>query len=396
MKKILYLLLIFYINSNAQWVSVNSNSTNNLQDVILTDTSTGYIVGDNGTVLKTIDSGNNWSSVFTLNNTEWFISTSFINNQIGYILSPNNLYKTIDGGNSWLLLYSSSDVKNVVYFISENIGFIGTNNGILKTIDGGNNWINVQNTLHKIKSISFPSQDIGYFVGGSDSSDNIYKTINQGNNFDNYVLFMQSIKEKVYFINDNIGYVIGWYSPWIKKTIDGGLTWIDLFNSVNSGVGGMEINFIDEINGFYIDNSGGQSNLFKTTNSGQTWSSELNLNTSLTYGFSKLSTKFNKGFLIGENGLIYKKDNLFLNINEKKNSDNIKIYPNPATNEFKIATEKILNKIEIVDNCGRIVKTIIPNLQTTTINVSDLSTGIYSVILVCDGVAKDVKSLIVQ
>ena len=37
-----------------------------------------------------------------------------------------------------------------------------------------------------------------------------------------------------------------------------------------------------------------------------------------------------------------------------------------------------------------------PSLNTTAINFSNLTSGVYSVILMCDGVAKDVKSLIIQ
>lgn len=307
-----------------------------------------------------------------------FISTSFLNNQIGYILSENNLYKTTDGGSNWILKYTDNNIKNVVYFISENIGFIGTNNKILKTIDGGVSWTTVQTTSNNIKSISFPTQNIGFFMGGSDTSDVVYKTINQGNTFNFYPLLMQSIKEKICFINENVGYIIGWYSPYIKKTIDGGLTWVNLYNSFINGLGGMEINFINEQNGFYVNNSGGQSKLFATTNSGQTWVLELSLNLNNIYGFSKISTKFNNGFLIGVNGIIYKKTNL-LSINEvKKNENEILIFPNPTFDEISIMYNPDLVKVESIsinDSNGKMIENIKSDFEK--ISLQKLSKGTY-------------------
>ncbi len=381
MKNII-ILTITMIASNligqTNWTLINSNTNNNLNDIVFTSSNIGYIVGDNGTVLKTNDSGNNWSSIFS-DSTHSFISTSFINDNIGYILTSENLFKTVDSGNTWQLKYTQTNsFLNVVWFVSENIGFIGTDNGILKTIDGGTNWLLVQSTHHKIKSIYFSSSEIGYFLGGADSSNNIYKTSNQGVNYNSYPLFMQSIKERVFFINNEIGYIIGWYSPYIKKTIDGGLTWVDLYDSFNNGVGGMEINFIDEANGFYVDNSGGFSKIYSTNNGGLNWDLEISLNSSSLYGLKKITSTTSFIFCIGENGIIYKKDNL-LSINEvKKNENEIQIFPNPTYNEINIKYNPLIVKImsiTLIDENGKIIENI--KSDTEKINLKNISQGTY-------------------
>ena len=130
---------------------------------------------------------------------------------------------------------------------------------------------------------------------------------------------MQCIKERVFFINENIGYIIGWYSPLIKKTSDGGQTWVYLSDEL----GGMEINFLDEENGYYIQNSGGLSKINSTTDGGNNWTEELSIsaNNSL-YGLTKMTIKNSSAYVVGGNGLIYKKS-VQLNSNEnnkKKNS----------------------------------------------------------------------------
>jgi photosystem II stability/assembly factor-like uncharacterized protein len=379
MKNIITSLLILFTSilfGQTNWTQINSNTTYNLRDITFTSTNIGYIVGDNGTVLKTIDGGNNWSLIFS-DITQSFVSTSFVDDNIGYILTSENLYKTENGGTTWQLKYTNQFL-NVVWFVSESNGFIGSDSGILKTTDGGTNWLLVQSIPHKIKSIYFSNSEIGYFLGGSDSSNNIYKTINQGINFSNYPLFMQSIKERVFFINNEIGFVIGWYSPYIKKTIDGGLTWVDLYNSFTNGVGGMEINFINEQNGFYIDNSGGQSNLFSTANSGQTWINELSIISNNSYSFSKLSTKFNNGYLIGDNGLIYKKDNLLSTNHIKKNENDIEIFPNPTSDEINVEYNPInvkIKSINLIDENGKIIESIKSDFEK--LRIQNISQGIY-------------------
>lgn len=54
------------------------------------------------------------------------------------------------------------------------------------------------------------------------------------------------------------------------------------------------------------------------------------------------------------------------------------IFPNPVTSTITISGKEI-NKIEIIDVLGRIVKRVISNAVNETINVSDLSNGTYVV-----------------
>lgn len=54
------------------------------------------------------------------------------------------------------------------------------------------------------------------------------------------------------------------------------------------------------------------------------------------------------------------------------------IFPNPVTSTITISGKEI-NKIEIIDLLGRIVKRVISNAVNETINVSDLSNGTYVV-----------------
>jgi uncharacterized repeat protein (TIGR01451 family) len=62
--------------------------------------------------------------------------------------------------------------------------------------------------------------------------------------------------------------------------------------------------------------------------------------------------------------------------------DEINIYPNPTSNQFTIDTELEISEITIIDITGKNIRTIKQN--TKTINVADLSNGIYFIQLITE------------
>lgn len=348
MKRFLIILtLVFweFTFSQVNWTIINSGTINKLNDIQFTSTNIGYIVGDNGTVLKTIDGGNTWLDV-SINSTEYINSISFINDNIGYLATQNRIYKTIDGGINYTIeTVDFVNNFNILKFITEQIGFIGTNGNILKTVDGSQNWINVKNTQSAISTISFPTLNTGYFTGGS-SVGYVYKTTDQGNTINTTLNPFNTIREEIQFLDNNIGYLIGWYNPYLLKTLNGGISW----SAVNLDyAGGMAIHFLNEQVGFHIDNSGNTSKILSTNDGGLNWNIELTFSTNSTYGLKKITTNSNNIFCIGENGIIYKKS-FTLSSNSFANNNNIKIYPNPCKNIFNIDFETE-NNINLTNYC---------------------------------------------
>ncbi|MFI1771958.1 leucine-rich repeat domain-containing protein [Thalassobellus citreus] len=67
--------------------------------------------------------------------------------------------------------------------------------------------------------------------------------------------------------------------------------------------------------------------------------------------------------------------NYILNINDFELAKSISIYPNPATSEISIISDKIIESIELIDVFGKVIKSSLnPN---NTIYVSNLSNGLY-------------------
>ena len=257
-------------NGGITWKSL-SVPNSGVNKTFFTNTLIGHAVCNGGTILKTVDGGQNW---FTIQGTNSFpsnfISVYFINENIGFasgendyifktidagetwiqisdpgidiygfhFLDENNgfasgeygaTYKTIDGGSSWNpIFFQSGFVQGTsiygIYFQDSNIGYItGLNGRIMKTIDGGNTWVQYSITGN-LNEIQFLNENIGY----TNSGRNFYKTLNSGNSW----TYVGSIDSNISiprftFINENIGFAIsgGTYGGQIFKTIDGGATW---------------------------------------------------------------------------------------------------------------------------------------------------------------------------
>ena len=64
---------------------------------------------------------------------------------------------------------------------------------------------------------------------------------------------------------------------------------------------------------------------------------------------------------------------------EEQNFDDIKIYPNPASDILNITSSETISEIEIVNVMGQVVKRLEVNADNAVCNVEDLKAGVYMV-----------------
>ena len=225
-----FLFVLVSISSHAQWWEPQISGVNvNLNDVYCITENIVVIVGDGGTILKTLDGGAHWIQK-TSGTTNFLRKVQFINNTIGYAVgSGGTLLKTIDGGESWNSVATGLTTElSGLSVINENTFYISGNQGLIKkTNDGGVTFIDQSyNQNSFFKNIQFLNEDIGYASSfdyyGADSNAFI-KTTDGG-------LTWTSILDQntscFYFINENIGFIRN--GNGLRKTIDGGLTLTDL------------------------------------------------------------------------------------------------------------------------------------------------------------------------
>jgi hypothetical protein len=100
MKKFCILLIaLFMMNfATGQWVPQNSGTTTNLRSVYFTDEDTGFVLRENGIILKTVNGGTTWI-MSTSGVSGELLSVFFTDKNTGYVVGDGGtILKTTNGG----------------------------------------------------------------------------------------------------------------------------------------------------------------------------------------------------------------------------------------------------------------------------------------------------------
>ncbi len=254
-----------------------------VKDVVFTDSLTGYAITgvdsfSTAYILKTTNAGDNWFNSLTDNT--GFNKIQFLNNNTGFVsrmfIPPggNLMYKTTSGGNNWFTVNTPSDIipigmsvvnEDSIWIASPTVG----GGGIYRTTNGGTSWT-LQYDSPIPDRIYMYNGRIGFM--GSDLSLN--KTTNSG---DNWFPVPGGGFMDIHFVDS----LTGWKSNVdMKKTTDGGLSWVTE-NMPNGGIiSNSNIQSISVINPDTIWGSGGgvyyvggryRATLYRTINGGVNW-----------------------------------------------------------------------------------------------------------------------------
>lgn len=406
MKKSLMLsivLVLIGINSFAQWQLQNPVPTSaGLNSVYFPNSITGYAVGSDGNIIKSMDGGNSWT-VLSSGTTKNLYSVYFPDNITGYAVGDSGtILKTINGGTAWSTLPRiTTCLLSSVFFTNSDTGFAvggdvnNVSGYILKTMNGGTTW-NIQQVSLPLTSVYFVNADIGYAVGGVISGLDsllILKTYDGGANW-TIQLYKNSLYKltSVYFIDANTGYATGFthnilpvppFDQWwnmgvILKTTDGGTTWDEIYDEPSHWL--ASIYFTDASTGYAVGDSG---TILKTTNGGTNW---ITQNTgSLKYLRSVYFTNADTGYVVGDSGTIFITTDgggYTTGINEKPSSSKcLKIYPNPASEKITVEASELMGKINgsfsIFGMDGHAIVRQELKRSKKDINVSALPQGLY-------------------
>ncbi len=169
----------------------------------------------------------------------------FISETVGWAANGSRgaIYKTTDAGQTWVLQMSNATNGTNYYFrnvefIDENIGFIGTLNGVFfKTINGGTTWTAVTNfptNPDAICGLDAVGSSTIYGVGAYYEPAFLIKSTDSGSTwtYTDMSAYANGLVE-VLFIDENIGFASGLNSNGgvIIKTINGGVTWTEIYNT---------------------------------------------------------------------------------------------------------------------------------------------------------------------
>jgi photosystem II stability/assembly factor-like uncharacterized protein len=301
------------------WEEQTSGTTQNLNGISFTDTSTGSAVGNSATILRTIDEGTTWNPQSCSVSVDLF-DVSFYDTNTGMAIGQEGtILDTSNGGSTWntyqtgwmttyygahmvssthgfvvgvntifqpLVTWTTDgwQTNNDVAFYLEHqsvfhegslrdVCFTDTNTGytaaqvwngegaIARTINGGPTWTTIYWTNHALYGIDFPSSDVGYAVGAEGI---IAKTTDGGDSWQLLNSGVSYVLTDVSFATETIGTAIG-ENGGIIRTEDGGTTWTTQDSGTTVTLN--SINFINENTGFISGNSG---TILHTTSGG--WS----------------------------------------------------------------------------------------------------------------------------
>ena len=315
MKKIFFLLSLLFLQGRAQviFTPLNVPTSQTLRGIHFSDSLIGYSCGDNGTIVKTIDGGSSWISL-TSNTTDDLWDVKIIPGTLGLaaiIVGDNNtVLKTTDGGANWSALsipfqsgsfvFGVQCLDSVTYFACG--GDYATFSGaILKTTNGGNTWTKnaVSGTFFLDKAF-MQSNSKGFAVGTNNSFTNgsIRKTINNAGW--TTAKTSGSLITNVWCPSSTVAVAVGLQGQIWKSSDDGG-TWNSTAVNQTDLYG---IQFRDSINGFICGGSTSESVIFSTDDAGDTWTA----NTTYTFTGALLSMSIvqNNIYMAGGLGTIIK------------------------------------------------------------------------------------------
>jgi photosystem II stability/assembly factor-like uncharacterized protein len=172
--------MIKSVDSGVTWDYKDMSAyANALVEILFVDENIGYAAGNDdsgGVILKTIDGGQTWNSIYNSNvpgEYVWKLQILFSDPNVilgsveGVAPMPGKFIKSVDNGVNWVTKNAPETIIQGMGFITENHGWMGGHTtGFYETVDGGDTWTNtgVGNNLNRIFIIN---DHLGYGSGTS-------------------------------------------------------------------------------------------------------------------------------------------------------------------------------------------------------------------------------------
>jgi|WetSurSiteA1Bulk_404760.scaffolds.fasta_scaffold13951_2 photosystem II stability/assembly factor-like uncharacterized protein len=311
---VLFVLILFVITANAQWVQQYTGTTANLYDIEFLNRYTGWCVGTGGTCLKTTNGGINWIQMNHPVGTKPIESVHIVDSNVVYFVGNyETIFKTTNGGSNWIVIKNGPGGQGNsyfgLYFLNENTGWISgiskilktTNGGlafdsayiegwtydmyfkdantgivtsegrVFKTTNGGVAWyVSLETYTTRIFwKVSVVGNQFGWVASFNENAQGVYRTTNLGNYWS--LICDSSIidnMEGVCFVNKDTGFIGGMYNK-LFKTRNGGTIWMRENTQTNNDLF-FSIEFINDTIGWISSSSG---IILHTTTGGQTLTS---------------------------------------------------------------------------------------------------------------------------
>ncbi len=288
------------------WQPIYLNIIHDLYDIHFVDSNTGWIVGEDQTLISTASGSLGWvlSPVgYPLENLRgvyfidelngWMVGDLDGNPVQGQVAYSNN------GGGYPLQQFITDNPLTSVVFINEQTGLAAGENGhVIETLNGGEEWSIIPPfTSNDINDMFFTEPLNGWAVT---SNGGIFRTQN-GTDWEEDSTGITTDLLAIHFVDENHGWACGHNNTILKQEIEGdqsNWTRITIIEEPSDMVWN-DIFFIDQFTGWVI---GERGTVYKTEDAGANWKAEessvsKNLNALYMVGPKK-------GWIVGDDGTI--------------------------------------------------------------------------------------------
>ncbi|MBI5135139.1 hypothetical protein HZA86_02810, partial [Candidatus Uhrbacteria bacterium] len=214
------------LNTSDAWTQrMGFDPSDDILDLHFLDANTGFAVGSNGDVYKTIDAGVLWRKVYddgVLTSTPPKRGVYFASSSLGFVVGGNGstgiILRTTDGGSTWTAVTPSNapGITDVYCTSTSNCWAVGFTGKIYRTTDGGTSWVSQTSpTSNLLRAVYVdPTGEKGMIVGNGGT---ILRTTDSGatwsarapaNPVENTILPLGNIRG-LFFLNGNDGWIFG-------------------------------------------------------------------------------------------------------------------------------------------------------------------------------------------
>jgi photosystem II stability/assembly factor-like uncharacterized protein len=302
------------------WEPVNYGEDLRLNDVFFVTPDVGYVGGEAGTILKTVDAGATWNALLGGDPASqergisklWFVSAD-----VGWAAqitsTQTNLLRTTDG-DSWTRVGTIPEHYEDFAFATATSGLYINDEQIFATRDAGKTWRKVGQCVAKVElaglarqalcnlwKLRFATASVVYALGagkgGADAAF-VMRSDDGGENWEVVsVIENENASEGgLFFLDENVGYFSTKYGKGAFRTVDGGRTW----NAMPATSMFRQIMFADPEVGWSMM----YKQLVYTTDGGKRWFSRELPFPAMVEAFSL--PRRDRAYVVGEHGMIYR------------------------------------------------------------------------------------------
>lgn len=283
------------------WQEQQSGTTEDLWGVSAVDANTAWAVGDNGTILKTIDGGVTWNSQKS-GVTDYLRGVVAVDSKTAWAVGDNGaILKTEEGGATWISQPSGTSVLlHGISAVNASIAWaVGDSGTILKTIDGGVTWNSqTSGTIYTINEIFAVDENVAWAACGG-----VLKTTNGGATWIIQDISVFTGLYAVAAVDAQTAWAVGSRGS-ILNTDDGGATWTSHESGTHWDLLGVAV--VDTQAAWAVGGQGALTDLnrvtLKTTDGGETWQSQATGHEWNLYGVSAVDSDI--AWAVGKNGTI--------------------------------------------------------------------------------------------